>query len=288
MWKVFCNFVENIEIDMIKFPNAKINLGLNIVNRRADGYHNIETIFYPITLQDIVEIVTAKGSESTLTTYGRTINCPTEKNLVMKAYRSLEKDYNLPPVDIYLHKNIPDGAGLGGGSSDAASVLLILNEMFDLNIPKVELAKRAAKLGADCAFFIYNTPMMATGIGDILSPIEVNLHGKSMLLIKPDVSVPTAEAYSKVTPKPSEIELSTILSTPINEWKNKLVNDFEHSVFYAHPELAHIKQSLYDAGAEYASMSGSGSSIFGIFESVIMAENAKAQFKGTNAFVINL
>lgn len=273
---------------MIKFPNAKINLGLNIVNRREDGYHDIETVFYPIALQDVVEIVPAKGNESTLTVYGRVINCPTEKNLVMKAYRSLEKDYNLPPIDIYLQKNIPDGAGLGGGSSDAASTLLILNEMFNLNISKEELAKRAAKLGADCAFFIYNSPMMATGIGDVLSPIEVNLHGKTLLLIKPDVSVPTAEAYSKVTPKHSEIDLATSLNTPINKWSVIIKNDFETSVFSAHPELANIKQTLYDTGAEYASMSGSGSSIFGIYESAIMAENAKTQFNGMNAFVINL
>ncbi|MEE1297195.1 MAG: 4-(cytidine 5'-diphospho)-2-C-methyl-D-erythritol kinase, partial [Muribaculaceae bacterium] len=172
---------------MITFPNAKINLGLNIVRRRTDGYHDIETIFLPIALKDVIEIVPAKGNNSTLTTYGRAINCPTEKNLVMKAYRALETEFNLSPVDIHLHKNIPDGAGLGGGSSDAAFTMLMLNSMFELNIPKADLAARAAKLGADCAFFIYNTPMMATGIGDILSPIEVSLHGKALLLIKPDV-----------------------------------------------------------------------------------------------------
>ena len=273
---------------MMKFPNAKINLGLNIVNRRSDGYHDIETIFYPIALQDVVEIVPAKGIESTLTTYGRPINCPTEKNLVMKAYRSLEKDYNLPPVDIYLHKNIPDGAGLGGGSSDAASVLLILNEMFELNISKKDLATRAARLGADCAFFIYNTPMMATGIGDILSSTEVKLNGKFLLLVKPDVSVPTAEAYSKVTPQKSEIELTSITQAPIETWRSSLKNDFEPSVFSAHPELLDIKTKIYESGAIYASMSGSGSSIFGIFESANMAENAKRHFKEMDVYVINL
>lgn len=273
---------------MIKFPNAKINLGLNIVRRRADGYHDIETIFYPIALQDVVEVVPAKGEESSLTTYGRHINCPVEKNLVMKAYRALEKEFDLPPVDIYLHKNIPDGAGLGGGSSDAASVLLILNEMFSLNIPKAELASRAARLGADCAFFIYNSPMTATGIGDILSPIEVPLHGKTLLLIKPDVSVPTAEAYSRVIPKESEIPLPSLMVSPIETWKDTVKNDFEPSVFAAHPELASIKQKIYDSGAVYASMSGSGSSIFGIFDSAIMAENAKAEFTDTAAYVINL
>ena len=273
---------------MIKLPNAKINLGLNIVNRRADGYHDIETVFYPIALQDVVEIVPAKGAESTLTTYGRTIDCPVEKNLVMKAYRSLEKDFDLPAVDIYLHKNIPDGAGLGGGSSDAAHALMILNEMFELGIPKDELARRAARLGADCAFFIYNSPMIATGIGDILSPIEAPLHGKTLLLVKPDVSVPTAEAYSKVTPKASETPLATILASPIDTWNGALKNDFEPSVFAAHPELAEIKAEIYESGAVYASMSGSGSSLFGIFDSANMAENAKARFGGMSKYVINL
>lgn len=273
---------------MIKFPNAKINLGLNIVNRRPDGYHDIETIFYPIGLKDIVEIVPAKGNESTLTTYGRTINCPVEKNLVMKAFRSLEADYNLPPVDIYLHKNIPDGAGLGGGSADAACTLLILNELFELNITQKDLATRAARLGADCAFFIYNTPMMATGIGDVLSPIDVNLTGFSLLLIKPEVSVPTAEAYSKVTPMKSENDLTLIIQLPLDSWRDKLKNDFEPSVFSSHPELADIKAKIYDLGAIYASMSGSGSSLFGIFDSANMAENAKTAFAGMNAYVINL
>lgn len=273
---------------MITFPNAKINLGLNIVRRRTDGYHDIETIFLPIALKDVIEIVPAKGNNSTLTTYGRAINCPTEKNLVMKAYRALETEFNLSPVDIHLHKNIPDGAGLGGGSSDAAFTMLMLNSMFELNIPKADLAARAAKLGADCAFFIYNTPMMATGIGDILSPIEVSLHGKALLLIKPDVSVPTAEAYSKVIPAESKELLSSIITQPIETWKDLLKNDFEPSVFSAHPELKEIKESIYQSGAAYASMSGSGSSIFGIFDSANMADKAKDLFKGMNAYVINL
>ncbi|MBQ7941854.1 MAG: 4-(cytidine 5'-diphospho)-2-C-methyl-D-erythritol kinase [Muribaculaceae bacterium] len=273
---------------MIKFPNAKINLGLNIVNRRPDGYHDIETVFYPINLQDAVEIVPAKGNETTLTTYGRKINCPVEKNLVMKAFRALEKDFNLPPVDIHLHKNIPDGAGLGGGSSDAASTLLILNEMFKLGIPTSDLAKRAARLGADCAFFIYNTPMKATGIGDILSPAEVRLQGKTLLLVKPDVSVPTAEAYSMVKPQKSETDIISILNSPVDTWHNTLKNDFETSVFAKHPELATIKAQIYEKGAIYASMSGSGSSIFGIFDCANMAEKAKNIFSRMNVYVINL
>ncbi len=273
---------------MIKFPNAKINLGLNIVNRRQDGYHDIETVFYPIALHDVVEIVPAKGDNSTLTTYGNPINCPVEKNLVMKAYRLLEKEYNLPPVDIYLHKNIPDGAGLGGGSSDAANVLLILNDIFNLNISQNVLANYAARLGADCAFFIYNTPMKATGIGDILDPIEVPLQGKYLLLIKPEISVPTAEAYSKVKPSPSKHHLEDLMTDSIESWKVTLKNDFEPSVFSSYPELSVIKQKMYDNGAIYASMSGSGSSIFGIFDNANMAEMAKSVFSEMNAYVINL
>jgi 4-diphosphocytidyl-2-C-methyl-D-erythritol kinase len=199
-----------------------------------------------------------------------------------------QKDFDIPPVAIHLYKKIPVGAGLGGGSSDAAFTLRGLNEMFSLGLSDAQLAAYAATLGSDCAFFIYNTPMMATGIGDILSPTEVQLKGKTLLLVKPNVSVPTAVAYSRVTPKPSDIELTNILSQPIAEWKNLLKNDFEPSVFAAHPELADIKQQIYDLGAVYASMSGSGSSIFGIFESANMAENAKSTFAEIDAYVINL
>ncbi len=273
---------------MILFPNAKINLGLNIVERRPDGYHNIETIFYPIALQDILEVVPSSGKESTLTTYGREINCPVEKNLVMKTFRLFEKEFNLPPVNIFLHKNIPDGAGLGGGSSDAASTIIALNDIFNIGLSKEDMAVRASKLGADCPFFIYNTPMTATGIGEILNPIDVDLKGKFILLIKPDVSVPTAEAYSRVIPKPSKKLLSQIISLPLSEWKDNLVNDFEMSVFANHPSLLDLKTNIYKSGAIYASMSGSGSSIFGIFDNVILAESAKQNFPNLSCYVIAL
>ena len=174
---------------MITFPNAKINLGLNIVERRSDGYHNIETVFFPVPLTDVLEIVPADSADTSLTCYGNPVDCPPEKNLVMKAYRLLQQRYDLPPVSIHLYKHIPDGAGLGGGSSDAAHTLLMLNKMFDLNIPHEELAAMAAGLGADCAFFIYSRPMMATGIGDVLSPVDVDLKGKTLLLVKPPVGV---------------------------------------------------------------------------------------------------
>ncbi len=273
---------------MITFPNAKINLGLNIVERRADGYHNLETVFYPIGLTDVLEIVPAHDCESTLTTYGNPVDCPVEKNLVMKALRLMQQHYDVPEVDIYLYKHIPDGAGLGGGSSDASSTMLMLNDMFNLNIAKEELAHLAATLGADCPFFIYNQPMMATGIGDLLTPINVSLNGLWLFLVKPDVSVPTKVAYSRVTPTPSTSNLVDDLETPVIHWQETVKNDFEPSVFAAYPELAKIKQRIENGGALYASMSGSGSSIFGIFDDVNMAEILKNSFQNANCHIIAL
>ena len=273
---------------MITFPNAKINLGLNIVGRRADGYHNLETVFYPIGLTDVLEIVPARGDVSTLTTYGNPVDCPLEKNLVMKALRLMQKHYDVPEVDIYLYKHIPDGAGLGGGSSDAASTMLMLNDMFEIKASKENLACHAATLGADCPFFIYNHPMMATGIGDVLSPIDVKLRGLHLLLVKPDVSVPTKVAYSRVTPAPSTSVLAVYVTAPVSQWNGVVKNDFESSVFAHHPELAAIKSTIENGGALYASMSGSGSSIFGIFDDVKMAESLKEKFVNTTTYVIEL
>lgn len=274
---------------MIRFPNAKINLGLNIVNRRADGYHDIETVFYPIDLEDSLEIVPAKdGVPTSLSCYGNHVDCPMEKNLVTKAYRLLQREFHIPEVEIHLLKHIPDGAGLGGGSSDAANALIILNDIFRLNLSADQLAERAATLGADCAFFIYNKPMMATGIGNVFSHIDINLSGYHLLLVKPDVSVPTAQAYANVTPAPSQMPIPKILAMPIRQWEHHLYNDFECSVFLRHPLLQKIKEEIYSLGALYASMSGSGSSIFGIFSDANMAENAKKNFIGYNAYNIKL
>lgn len=273
---------------MITFPNAKINLGLNIVERRPDGYHNIETVFYPIGLTDVLEIVPAKGGESTLTTYGNPVDCPIEKNLVMKALRLMQQHYNVPEVDIYLYKNIPDGAGLGGGSSDASSTMLMLNDMFNLGVEKAQLAHHAATLGADCPFFIYNQPMIATGIGDILTPINVSLKGLFLYLVKPDVSVPTKVAYSRVTPTPSVTNLLEDVTLNVSQWCGVVKNDFEPSVFAAFPKLASIKSTIEQAGAIYTSMSGSGSSIFGIFNDVNMAEKLKGKLDNAADFVIAL
>lgn len=263
---------------MITFPNAKINLGLNIVERRPDGYHNIETVFYPIALTDVLEIVPGTSDDATLTCHGRTVDCPVEKNLVMKAYRLMQRQYGIGPVDMHLYKHIPDGAGLGGGSSDAAHAMLMLNDMFSLGLDKATLAGHAATLGADCAFFIYNTPMKATGIGDKLEPVAVDLKGKFLLLAKPDVMVPTAQAYSRVTPEPSAVTPWKVTSWPLEQWDGVLKNDFEPSVFAHHPELWVMKGKMLETGAQYACMSGSGSSIVGIYDSATMAEAARDKF----------
>ena len=273
---------------MITFPNAKINLGLNIVERRHDGYHNIETVFYPVPLTDVLEIVPAQGGEVSLTCYGNAVDCPAEKNLVMRAYRLLQERYDIPPMAIYLYKHIPDGAGLGGGSSDAAHTLMMLNQLCELHVPDVELAAMAATLGADCAFFIYNRPMLATGIGDQLSPIDVDLKGKILLLVKPPVGVDTRTAYSRVVPQVPDLSLHDIICRPIETWDGLLVNDFEPSVFAALPQLWLIKAALLDAGAQYAAMSGSGSTIFGIFDNDKLAEQAADTFTDCATFVLRL
>ncbi len=272
---------------MISFPNAKINLGLNIVERRDDGYHNIETVFYPIPLTDVLEIVPATG-EPSLTCYGNAVDCPVEKNLVMRAYRMMQQRYDLPPVAMHLYKHIPDGAGLGGGSSDAAHAIVMLNTMFDLHVPDAELAATAATLGADCAFFIYNRPMMATGIGDVLSTIDVDLKGKTLLLVKPPVGVDTRTAYSRVTPHVPDVALTSTIALPVAAWDGLLVNDFEASVFAALPQLWLIKARLIDAGAIYAAMSGSGSTVFGIFDGDKLAEQAADTFTDCATFVLQL
>ena len=261
---------------MIQFPNAKINLGLNIVARRPDGYHDIETIFYPIPLCDILEIVPAQDGCTTLTVYGRNIDCPTEKNLVMRACRLMQREFHTPNVNIFLTKIIPDGAGLGGGSADAAFTLRMINELFSLGADKKTLTELAAVIGADCPFFIYNTPMIATGIGEILTPIDISLEGYKLLLIKDDsISVPTKLAYSRVTPKPGKTPISQIVSKPVTEWQELLKNDFEESVFTQFPQLDELKTQLTDMGAIYAAMSGSGSSVFGIFDRANMTDTSK-------------
>jgi 4-diphosphocytidyl-2C-methyl-D-erythritol kinase len=249
---------------MITFPNAKLNIGLNIVSKRKDGYHNIETVFYPIPLRDVLEIVPAGGDKTTFTQTGLLIEGQPEDNLVMKAYRLLAQDRE--PIDIYLRKHIPFGAGLGGGSADAAFMLKILNEYYQLNLSALQLEKYAAQLGADCPFFIQNQPVFAEGIGNVFTPVELSLSGYHIVLVKPDIHIPTPEAYAGVTPKAPEISIKDIIKLPVREWRGVLHNDFEDSIFPQYPEIKLIKDRLYDCGALYASMSGSGSSVYGIYE----------------------
>ena len=253
---------------MITFPNAKINLGLNIVEKRPDGYHNLETIFYPIPLQDALEITPWEGGERKykLAQSGIQIAGDDEHNLVVKAYKLLDSLYNLPPIEINLLKHIPSGAGLGGGSADAAFMLCMLNQHFQLNIPNEQLEVYAAQLGADCAFFVENKPTFAEGIGNIFSPIELSLKGYKLLLVKPDIFVSTRDAFAQIKPKRPTISLKEVAKMPIEAWKTYMVNDFEESVFPQFPAIADIKAKLYDMGAIYASMSGSGSSVFALFK----------------------
>ena len=253
---------------MITFPNAKINLGLNIVEKRPDGYHNLETIFYPIPLQDALEITPWEGGERKykLAQSGIQIAGDDENNLVVKAYKLLDSLYNLPPIEINLLKHIPSGAGLGGGSADAAFMLCMLNQHFQQNIPNEQLEVYAAQLGADCAFFVENKPTFAEGIGNIFSPIELSLKGYKLLLVKPDIFVSTRDAFAQIKPKRPTISLKEVAKMPIEAWKTYMVNDFEESVFPQFPAIADIKAKLYDMGAIYASMSGSGSSVFALFK----------------------
>ncbi len=251
---------------MIQFPNAKINIGLNIVRKRPDGYHDLSTLFYPVGWCDILEIVPSGGGVTTLHISGRNVDCPPEKNLVMKAYKALSKVVDLPAVDIYLHKVIPDGAGLGGGSSDAAFTLLGLNKLFSLGMSESSLADIAVTIGADCPFFIYNRPMLATGIGDQFAPTDLSLKGYLSAIVKPDESVSTKEAYSGVSPHKPEAEISDLVLSPVADWRARLINDFERSIFPSHQAIAEVKRRLYELGALYASMSGSGASVYGIFQ----------------------
>lgn len=252
---------------MLLLPNCKINIGLNVVNKRADNYHDIETIFYPIPLRDNLEIKPfEKGNEEFhLTISGMPIKGEVENNLVVRVFLDLKKEFDLPPLDIFLYKNIPTGAGLGGGSSDAAFMMIGLNELFSLNLSSTDMEQRITKYGADCAFFIKNSPSFATGIGNKLTPINVQLAGKWIVLVKPNIFVSTKDAYAKIKPHYPKTPLRNAILSPIEFWKYSIVNDFEESVFPLYPELQAIKQTLYDMGALYAAMSGSGSTLFGIF-----------------------
>lgn len=280
---------------MIKFVNAKINIGLNIVEKREDGYHNLETVFYPVGLEcglphqpdpfdDVMEVTYDSGEVSgcRFQFVGRRIDCPPKKNLVVKAASEFLGKYNANYGDlgkfgmfeITLDKHLPDGAGLGGGSADAAFTLEMLNETTGNKFSKEDLGRMALKLGADCPFFLENKPCFASGIGEILTPIELNLKDYTILIVKPDIHVSTADAFAGITPKKPEFDLRFLPFLPIEEWKGKVVNDFEITVFEKYPLLGEIKNHLYESGAVYASMSGSGSAIYGIYNN---SETANAE-----------
>lgn len=268
---------------MIRFVNAKINLGLNILRRREDGYHNLETLFYPVgrfngtplnpePFCDILEINFAKdGAEDSFFFSGNRIGCALEKNLVYKALGAFrnasgEKGLSIPPLSVTLEKHLPDAAGLGGGSADATFTLLLLNELFGNPLDEEKMQTLAVGLGADCPFFLENRPVLASGIGEIMEPVDLDLSGYWCVIVKPDIQISTKEAFAGITPAEPEIKIREIIGYPVEEWREKgLSNDFERSLFVRHPLLGKIKEMLYREGALYASMSGSGSSLYGIF-----------------------
>ena len=247
---------------MISFPNAKINLGLHVIRKRDDGFHDIETVFFPIQMHDSLEILVKPG-ETSITQHGPAL--PDGENIVTKAYELLKSEYGIPAVDIHLLKHIPTGAGLGGGSSDAAHTLLMLNDLFRLNISSAGLEALAAKLGSDCPFFMRNKPVFASGRGEVFEEIDPDLSGYEIRVVKPDVHISTVEAYGFVKPNAERPSLREIIRQPLSDWKDNLINDFEKPVFEKYPEIREVKESMYDQGAVYASMSGSGSAVYGLF-----------------------
>lgn len=283
---------------MIIFPCCKINLGLNVVAERADGYHDIETVFYPIPLTDALEVrrmnenfPSSAGCDIKLTGLPLPDGARDEDNLVVRAYNLLARDYKLPRVHAHLYKGIPTQAGLGGGSADGAYMIKLLDERFRLNMGNAEMERYAARLGADCPFFITAEPCYATGRGDVLMPADNeygNLYGYHLALVKPPVAVSTAEAYRAITPRKPEKSPRQVVRQPIATWRDELRNDFEEPVFRRFPQLAEIKQHLYDLGAAYAQMSGSGSAIYGIFRKRPDAEVLQDDYPDAFVRVIDL
>lgn len=248
---------------MISFPPCKINLGLNVLRRRSDGYHEIDTCFYPLPFTDVLEVIPSEGL--IFSSSGLAIPGNTDDNLCVKAFKLLADDMTLPPASIHLHKCIPAGAGLGGGSSDAAHTLRLVNDVFSLNLSEAQLMSYASKLGSDCSFFIQDHPMLGSGRGEVLTRCEVRMNGMYLVLLNPGLHISTAEAYAQLTPKVRSQSIREVLSLAPSDWKENLRNDFEETVFRKYPQIEQIKTDMYAAGALYASMSGSGSSVFGIF-----------------------
>jgi 4-diphosphocytidyl-2-C-methyl-D-erythritol kinase len=257
---------------MITFPIAKINLGLNVVEKRPDGYHNLQTVFYPVPIMDALEIVPmSEGFPSDvdcdLKVTNINIQGDEQRNLVVRAYQLLKADFpNLPRIHAHLWKGIPIQAGMGGGSSDCAYMIRLLNETFELGLTNEQMEQYAARLGADCAFFIQSSPCYAEGIGEILQPIALDLSGWHIGVVRPDIPVPTKEAFSRIQPHYPALNCREAVMQPVETWRNNLTNDFEESVFALHPEIGNVKEQLYNMGATYAAMTGSGSALFGLFK----------------------
>ena len=257
---------------MITFPIAKINLGLNVVEKRLDGYHNLQTVFYPVPIMDALEIAPmSEGFPSDVDCDLKVTNIHIEgdeqRNLVVRAYQLLKKDFpSLPRIHTHLWKGIPTQAGMGGGSSDCAYMIRLLNETFDLQLTNEQMQQYAAQLGADCAFFIESVPCYAEGIGEQLEPISLDLSGWYIGVVRPDIPVPTKEAFSRIHPHYPSLNCREVVMQPVETWRDNLINDFEESVFVLHPEIGAVKEQLYKMGATYAAMSGSGSALFGLFK----------------------
>jgi len=249
---------------MISFPNAKINLGLNIIGKREDGYHNIESGFYPIPWHDSLEIVASK--DFSFQSYGLEIPGDSASNLCVKAYHLLKETFDIPPVAIHLLKKIPMGAGLGGGSADGAFALKLINDLFKLELADAQLEAFALRLGSDCPFFIENKAAIANGRGEQLKVIDLDLKGYYMAIHNPGIHISTKEAYAGIAPKTPSYSITNLLQQPVSIWKDHLVNDFEHSIFPHYPEIEKLNMEMYTEGALYASMTGSGSTVYGIFE----------------------
>ena len=263
---------------MILHANCKINLGLDILRRREDGFHDLETVMIPVLgLYDVVEVERVEG-KSIFEQRGLVVDCDPEQNLCMKALRLMQRLYGVGDVRITLDKRVPFGAGLGGGSSDATAVILAVNELFELGLSEDRLIEVAAMIGSDTAFFVRNTPQLCTGRGEKMEPIELPLQGKYLAIAKPDEGVSTKEAYSGVKPAVPQVRLNELLQRPIEEWQGCVKNDFENHIFVAHPAIAELKKAMLDAGAVYASMSGSGSAVFGIFEGEPQIEIADTNY----------
>ena len=257
---------------MITFPVAKINLGLNVVEKRADGYHNLQTVFYPVPIMDALEIVPMSDGfpsdvDCDLKVTNITIEGDEQRNLVVRAYQLLKADYpDLPRVHAHLWKGIPTQAGMGGGSSDCGYMIRLLNETFDMGLSSEQMQQYAARLGADCAFFIESRACYAEGIGERLQPIDLDLSGWHIGVVRPDIPVPTKEAFSRIHPHYPALNCRDVVKQPVETWRDRLTNDFEESVFVLHPEIGAVKEQLYKMGATYAAMSGSGSALFGLFK----------------------